>query len=153
MSMTLSGTDGINSPAGVKFNNVPAFSATMTANQTVTTSTYTKVTFNSKDFDTNNNYDAATNYRFTPTVAGYYQVNAAIYPNTTVTAINCSIYKNGANFKTVGGTSVSASVSTLMYMNGSTDYIECYGYLVGTTPAILSTSTVSYFQATLVRAA
>jgi hypothetical protein len=130
----------------------PAFSAVMSANQTVTTSTYTKVNFNTEDFDTNSNYDT-TNYRFTPTVAGYYQVTACIYPSTTISAINCAIYKNGANVKTFGGTTVSALVSALIYFNGSTDYVECYGYLVGTTPAILSTATVSYFQATLVRSA
>ncbi len=133
--------------------NQPAFSATMSANQTVTTSTYTKVVFNTEEFDTNNNYDSTTNYRFTPTVAGYYQVIACIYPATAVTAINCAIYKNGNNFKVFGGTTVSSSVSSLIYFNGSTDYIECYAFLVGATPSILSTSSLSYFNACLVRAA
>lgn len=128
----------------------PAFSATMSANQSVTSSTYTKVAFNTEDFDTNSNYDTTT-YRFTPTVAGYYQIIGSIYPNTVVTTINSAIYKNGSNFKTFSGTTYSASVSALIYFNGSTDYIELYGYLAGTSPAISNISTVSYFSGYLVR--
>jgi hypothetical protein len=132
--------------------NGPAFSATMSANQSVTSSTYTKVVFNTEDFDTNSNYDTTT-YRFTPTVAGYYQITGSVYPNTTITAINSAIYKNGSNFKAFSGTTSSASVSALIYFNGSTDYVELYGYLTGTSPVILNTSTVSYFSGCLVRAA
>ena len=138
----------------------PAFSVTMSANQSVTTSTYTQVQFNTEDFDTASCYNntgatvgSIPAYSFLPNVAGYYQVSAAIFPNTTVTALNCAIYKNGTIFKTNGGTTTSAELSVLIYLNGSTDYISVFGYLVGTTPAILSTSTVSYFTAAFVRAA
>ena len=55
--------------------NTPAFLATLSADQSISNSTLTKVQFNTEVFDTNSNYDNATNYRFTPTVAGYYQLN------------------------------------------------------------------------------
>ena len=145
-TQTLPAADGVTMVSG----NMPAFSATMSSNQTVTTSTYTKVVFNTEEFDTNSNFASST---FTPTVAGYYQVIACIYPATAVTAINCAIFKNGSIFKVFGGTTVSSSVSSLIYFNGSTDYIECYAFLVGATPSILSTSSLSYFNACLVRAA
>ena len=59
------------------FGNQPAFSVYLSSNQTgVTNSTSTKIQFNTKVFDTNSNFDSSTNYRFTPTVAGYYQLNA-----------------------------------------------------------------------------
>jgi len=132
--------------------DAPAFSAYMNANQTVTANTFTKVTFNTKVFDTNSNFDTST-YRFTPTVAGYYQLNAAIYPNTVVTGIVVSIYKNGSAYCNYGGTTQSAMVSSVVYLNGSTDYVECYGYLTGTTPTILSTSYISFFNGALVRGA
>jgi len=52
--------------------NMPAFSAYANTNQTTSASyVATKVQINTKEFDTNNNFDATTNYRFTPTVAGY----------------------------------------------------------------------------------
>jgi hypothetical protein len=138
----------------------PAFSATMSANQSVTASTYTQVQFSSEDFDTASRYNntGATvggipAYSFLPNVEGYYQISAAVYPNTTVTGINCAIYKNNSIFRVNGGTTVSSELSVLIYLNGSTDYISIFGFLVGTTPAINGGSTVSYFTAAMVRAA
>jgi hypothetical protein len=112
---------------------VPAFSATGTTVST-TTATYTKLPFNSKVFDTNNNYDSTTNYRFTPTVAGYYQINITcqFYPAAS-NAGNCNIYKNGS-LVTASSCLLNISVypqvttSALVYCNGSTDYIEGYAY-------------------------
>jgi hypothetical protein len=43
--------------------------------QSITNSTFTKVTFNTELYDTNNNFASST---FTPTVAGYYQISGGI---------------------------------------------------------------------------
>jgi hypothetical protein len=141
--------------------NGPAFSAYRgTSTQSVSATTYTKIQFNVEEFDTNNNYDNTTNYRFTPTVAGYYQVNCLMY-STTGSAANFYgyIYKNGAIFKASqtmptggGGTSAGMFASALIYMNGSTDYIEGYLY-VSQAATVLNDAAYNYFQASLVRAA
>ena len=61
--------------AGVSGNG-PAFSANRaTSNQTVTSAALTKVQLNAETFDTDNAFDSTTNYRFQPTVAGYYPVS------------------------------------------------------------------------------
>lgn len=134
--------------------NMPAFSAIMSANQTITSSTFTKVQFNTEDFDTNSNYDT-TNYRFTPTVAGYYQFNASIYPNTSVTFTEASLYKNGSLFKRGFSSSNNGigQLSVLIYLNGTTDYVECYANIAGTTPAISNSNPLTWFTGALVRAA
>ena len=132
--------------------NMPAFSAYLLADQSMTANTFTKVTINTKEFDTNSNFNTST-YRFTPTVAGYYEVNSAVYPASTVTGIYCGIYKNGSAFKAAWGTTASAAVSVLIYMNGSTDYLELYTYLQGATPSLLGNSNLTFFQACLVRSA
>lgn len=133
----------------------PAFSAYPSGNQSITASTFTKVQYNTEEFDTNSNYDSATNYRFTPTVAGYYSFTAAISVGTSVTRAIISFYKNGSAFKqfdmnyavnNYGG-------AALIYLNGSTDYVELYAYLVGTTPSLGTGPTSAFFQASLVRAA
>jgi len=138
----------------------PAFSAARTTSQSVSATTYTKIQFATEEFDTNNNYDNSTNYRFTPTVAGYYQVNCLIY-STTGSAANFYgyIYKNGSAFKASqtmptggGGTSAGMLTSALIYMNGSTDYIEGYLY-VSVAATLLGDAAYNYFQASLVRAA
>ena len=139
--------------------NGPAFSAYTGASQTVTASTYTKVACNTEEFDTNSNFDSATNYRFTPTVAGYYQVTGQIsYVSSVLTRAIIVIYKNGSAFKFGNDASVqvnSLNVTALVYFNGSTDYVELYGWMSGTGTLSFqaTTSTNSYFQAAMVRSA
>jgi hypothetical protein len=135
----------------------PTFAATMSTTQTITTSTFTKVNFNTESWDTNSNYDTST-YRFTPTVAGYYQVNCSIDSgaSTSATRVLPAIYKNGSGYRYGGnlGTSASNSFSSIcsaiVYMNGSTDYIECYGYIIATT-AIISPGGGTWFDACFLR--
>ena len=111
----------------------PTFSAYATTNQTISSSTFTKIVLNAKDFDTNSNFDATTNYRFTPTVAGYYQIDASVFYNSSaVSGLGyLAIYKNGSNYKVSAGfynTSgyLPLTISSVVYCNGSTDYIELY---------------------------
>lgn len=146
----------------VKISNVPnapAFSATRTSsNQSVTSATWTKVQCQTEEFDTASAYDNATNFRFTPQVAGYYQVSGNVYfTGTALTNSGVQIYKNGSSFKlgttipVPANTETGSSVSALIQMNGSTDYVELYGFTAGTSPAVLAGPT--YFQACLVRPA
>src|SRR5210317_1842477 len=51
----------------------PAFQAKMSGNQSISDNVYTKVEFDTEDYDTNSMYDTST-YRFTPTTAGKYYV-------------------------------------------------------------------------------
>ena len=149
-------------PTGVSFTNAstaaPAFSAYQSSAQTLSSGTWTKIIFQTEEFDTNNNFDSTTNYRFTPTVAGYYQVNGAVCIGSTNTGGAISIYKNGGNFKQGFSSASTATViqgwiaSALIYFNGSTDYVELYQYItVG--QALSATAQVTYFQASLVRSA
>jgi hypothetical protein len=141
--------------------NAPAFSAYRSStNQSITSGAWAKVQCQTEEFDTASAYDNATNYRFTPQVAGYYQVTGNVYfTGTGLTSVGVQIYKNGSAFKlgtSIAGTSNSeagASVSALIYLNGSTDYVELYGLTVGTSPAVYAGQNLSYFQASLVRPA
>lgn len=137
----------------------PAFSAYNSGAQTVASSTWTKLQCNTEIFDTNNNFDATTNYRLTPTVAGYYFVNGAFYTAVAIGQPISGIYKNGSLYQMAacGATNqgVVIPVSSLIYCNGSTDYVEFYMYqnsgssfnTIGNRPDI------NYFQASLVRGA
>jgi hypothetical protein len=133
----------------------PAFSAYVNIAQTITTNVFTKIQFNTEEFDTNSNYDNVTNYRFTPTVAGYYQVQVSLFPGTITSQSAIAIYKNGANFKAanIAAATVSVVATALIYMNGTTDYLEGFAYLVGTTPSVAANQSYSYFQASMARSA
>ena len=151
--------NGVNLPMG---GVAPAFSAYSNASQSITSGVVTKVSINTKIFDTNNNFDNATNYRFTPTVAGYYQVNAVVrVAGTAITSAWAGIYKNGSlyargnEFNQTIGTS-QLVVSNLIYLNGSTDYIELYGIVSATSGQSFdyaNTTATSFFSACLVRGA
>lgn len=114
----------------------PAFSAYLSANQNISNFTSTKIALNTEIFDTANAFDSTTNYRFTPQVAGYYQVNLSTgIGGTSVVRAFCSIYKNGSEY--CRGTDINSLlygvvVSSLIYLNGSTDYIEFYGFISAT---------------------
>jgi hypothetical protein len=147
-------SSGVNAGIQVAANAAPAFSAYQSSAQTLSSSTFTKIQFQTKEFDTNSNFDNVTNYRFTPTVAGYYQISGGFQVSSSATPVRLAIYKNGSVFKYLGITDSSSLSgiysSALIYLNGSTDYIELYGY-VGTGQALLSNSTSTYFQASMVR--
>lgn len=135
----------------------PAFSAFRSSQQTVSNSTWTKIQFDSEEFDTASCYDNITNYRFTPNVAGYYQCNWMIqFDNTVGTLILTVLYKNGLAAKrgdAITGGSYSAGGSALVYLNGSTDYVEAYIYQASGGNRATDIGASTFFQATLVRAA
>ena len=132
----------------------PAFHANAGGAQTVTSGTNTLVTL-VEDFDTNSNF--ASN-RFTPTVAGYYQINAVTWATagTSMTYTGALIYKNGTQYSLGYGaawssTGASGSVSDIVYLNGSTDYVELYIRVSGT--GTLTVSNNTSFSGCLIRGA
>ena len=140
----------------------PAFSAYQSSAQSLASGSLVKLNFQTKEFDTANAYDNVTNFRFQPLVAGYYQVNGAVNIAYSAAVYNafCSIYKNGTQFKTgsigagASGVQAGGAVSALVFLNGSTDYVEIYGYhSAGSAQNTSNTAQNTYFQASLVRAA
>lgn len=140
--------------------NGPAFSAYNSSSTTLNTTTWTKIALQTKVFDTNSNFDSTTNYRFTPTVAGYYQLNGAVSTNNSAGSLLCAIYKNGSQLykgqivpaNSALGTNVN--VSGVAYFNGSTDYVELYGYQSnGSAQTTYANSYDTYFNGSMVRSA
>lgn len=138
--------------------NMPAFSASATSNQSISAATFTKVNFGTEQFDTNSNFASS---RFTPTVAGYYQVNTSINfgGGSTVTYGIVSFYKNGGEYNRLIAiqctSNLSIGGSSLIYLNGTTDYLEVYAYSgqSGTQLYGDAGTAFTYFQGSLVRTA
>ena len=124
--------------------------------QTAANGVSTKVRFNSEIVDTNNEFSTTT-YRFTPTVAGYYQLNFRVTISNTVGAAYVRLFRNGSLFKDSiygAGYVGAAGGSALVYANGSTDYYEIYIYNgTGTEINLAADSGQSEFSGFLVRAA
>lgn len=141
--------------------NGPAFSAYQSSAQSIAHNTFTKVQFQTENFDTNSNFDNSTNYRFTPTVAGYYYVSELVCFNSLSQNSFSQILKNGssvANSPTgipwAGISNSQTSASVLVYMNGSTDYLEVWAYQASGGALNLITGTnITAFSAFLARSA
>jgi len=140
-----------------------AFSAYLpTANQNVSSSVTTKVTLSAEEFDVNNKFDATTNYRFQPTVAGYYSINGTTScqaNGTSLTGATSALYKNGVAHKAgayyVGPaiTAFRSPVSSLVYLNGTTDYIELFVNIIGTSPYLNFGANQTYLSGSLIQKA
>jgi len=137
--------------------NMPAFSAYSASGTAMTNGVYVKVTFDTERFDTNSNFASS---RFTPTVAGYYQINSHLVYITTssVSHVVLALYKNGAaetytNFVTDTTNGSSINLSYIISMNGSTDYIEMFLYMAGAGTLSTQGGPQTTFNGCLVRAA
>jgi hypothetical protein len=148
-----------------KITAVPTFSAIRTggsgSNVSVPANTWTKIPFNGFDFDTNNIVNTTTGLVL-PTVAGYYSVTIAAYINYSSSAMNrigLRLYKNGTTFKgdvTTGTTAYYGmwSVNSIVYCNGTTDYLEMYAFQATSSDCtVLASGTYTYMSGSLVRAA
>jgi len=138
--------------------NGPAFSVYRSGTQSVSSGVFTKVQFNVKDWDTANCFDATTNYRFTPNVAGYYQISASVAWGFTSNVSLPGLYKNGSiwkygNLQPATGSGCTGNLTALVYLNGSTDYIELFVYQNNGTNNLATNSAETYFQGFLARAA
>jgi hypothetical protein len=128
--LTVSGGTAVwSTPAGGSTG--PSFSAVSNNTQSISAATNTKVTLQVENWDTAGNFASS---RFTPTTAGYYQINAGVsYEVGSNNTVRVNIYKNGSQF----GLGFSAGFSlanpgpqyvNIVYLNGSTDYVELYAW-------------------------
>ena len=136
------GTSGetVSFASGVTGLNYPAFEAILSSSQATTDATHTKIQFDTEIFDTDNCYDNTTNYRFTPTVAGkyYVYVKAEIdfAANQQGNQSQARIYKNGSAYSMAVIQATSNAIGrfvtvfnhAIVDFNGTTDYVEGYGY-------------------------
>jgi len=121
--------------AGVAGNG-PSFSAYLNASFTISSATHTKLQFETEEWDTASCYDTST-YRFTPNVAGYYMIGGHFQPQASYTTGTTQVYKNGSAYRVLHWNQHASSVAspapvggqTLVYMNGTNDYVELYGFM------------------------
>jgi hypothetical protein len=142
----------------------PAFSVfpNSSVTQTITSGSQQKVLFQQEEFDTDNCYASS---RFTPTVAGYYQLNATVRISGTMGTGESMliIWKNGSEWKrgwNASGTEVGASffamqVSSLVYANGTGDFFEIYIQQGsgGNRDITVAGGNITYFNGCMVRGA
>jgi hypothetical protein len=125
-------------------------------NQTgATAGAYNKVQLNNEVTDVNSWFDSVTNFRYTPTTAGTFLVFGSVSINSGATGESpaVSIRKNGGDvlegpfISTVGNTVVVVVAAVgLIDLNGTTDYIELWGYLPSGVTVINGTASRTYLS-------
>jgi len=103
----------------------------------------TKVAFDTKTYDNDTIADVSVNRRITPTRKGYYLVEAQMTVGSFAGAsvALCTITKNGGTQHAQGtisnnGTAATSRASTIIFFNGSTDYVEVFGLVTGGSTAL-----------------
>lgn len=116
-----------------------SFCAHKSATQAMTQNIFVKITCNTENWDTAGTYDNATNFRHQPTTAGKYKYVGQVAISTMLDGnkIIAELRKNGTsiadNINVLGGgpSDGYAQVMVVVDMNGSSDYVELYGFTNG----------------------
>lgn len=164
-AMTVSAA-GITTFASQPVVPVPAFRARAGTSQSVTNDTATLINLTVEDFDTHSWFDNVTDYKFNPQTAGYYFLRGFLWSSAnSQSGAAVYLYKNGATYDfnitrgILTNVGIGVQVTSTVYMNGSTDYVQLYGLVSGTNThtfqvnAGLETWATSKFEGFLVRAA
>ena len=124
-------------------DNTPAFLAFRSSDQgNVSDNTWTKVSFNSEKFDTDNTYDTGSGKKFTPGVAGKYKLFAQVggygQSGGIANTMAIRIYKNGTDEvetrRSFDGAEIAENATTAITVeaildSNTTDYFEVYWYI------------------------
>jgi hypothetical protein len=126
--------------------NTPFFQARKITTQSVAQNVATVVLFDSEDFDDDGVYDPATG-KFEPSEAAYYYIFSQIAFATSGGNEQIQIYKNGTTvlqWSQFDGASTenhkAQQVQNIVYLNGTTDYVQIRGTNSKSGGADLSTS-------------
>jgi hypothetical protein len=123
---------------GSFLTNPPVFQAYQSSAQSIANGALTAMGLNTTAVDTYSGHSNVTNNsRYTPTAPGYYLCLGQIGYAANGTANRLGVfYKNGASvplgqigvFTPTSGNNAVTPASTLIQCNGTTDYIELFGY-------------------------
>lgn len=133
------------------------FQAKTAADQSLTSGTLTHVSL-TEMYDQDGWVSSPSGLRYTPQIAGYYQFVANLWMSASanITEHSAFFYKNGVNtylgaqLREALGSGKIVSISAVIYLNGTTDYVELFAAVTGTSPQLLAAAT--YFSGSLLKA-
>ena len=150
-------TDGAGGTSWVDTqNNISIVRTNLSANQSLGTSGWQKLSFNTVVFDTKSEFNT-TNNRFVALKAGYYEINAGYHTfnQSDTNYYGIAVYKNGVEYQETsahhyGINLISRIINCVIYLNAS-DYIEIYAHNINSGTTIDSFSGKTYFEIKQIR--
>ena len=133
----------VSSGGAITLPNQPTFSVIKNANQTITNGQYTKCTWDVESWDVGGGFDLANN-KYQPNESGYYSITANLrYDGSSNSTRGIMVlYKNGSPYKRLadhqgtGNEAFNLNGNCLVYLNGSSDYLEVWIYIAASTAVI-----------------
>lgn len=139
-------------------SNLSVMRANLTANQSLNTSGWQKITFNTvpAGYDTNSEFNTTTN-RFVATKDGFYEVNAGFHTNgqSNTQFYSIGVYKNGSLYQQTSANHytnglVSRATNCVIKLNAG-DYVEIFAENYQSGVAIDGFSGKTYFEVKQIR--
>tara|TARA_Y100001937_G_scaffold124751_1_gene190082 strand:+ start:560 stop:1354 length:795 start_codon:yes stop_codon:yes gene_type:complete len=133
--------------------NYPAFFARLSSDQSLSANTVVKIQFDTEDYDTDNNYDNSTNYRFTVSKAGIYFIYSNVVLSNSFGERAIATFKvNGTDtgrmeeFSNISGAdpNLYSAFSKNLSVN---DYVEVFVSAQGSGATARSQNFETYFGA------
>ena len=152
-------TDGSGNLAFAGYAEPPSFKAYLGSQQILANNTNTAMVMDTEVFDSNSFFNTS-DYKFTPTIAGYYFIHASLeHSQSTLNYLTAThIYKNGslalrgAQWNDGSNSNLNHAISGILAFNGSSDYAQVYAYQnSGGNITIYAGSGTSYFEAFYLR--
>jgi hypothetical protein len=119
-----------------------------------TAATFNKIQFTTEVVDSQNWFDNVTNFRFQPTESGYYFFSLFVRAAGNAESPQAQIRKIGSaaltgTYSPAGmgvGAACHTTASGIIFLNGSTDYVEAFVYLPATITTINSAVPEVHFE-------
>lgn len=151
-AITSAKISGIDKSLTTTDSNPYKFRVRRTSALTLGGGAFQKITFNTEDYDTNNNYDNVTNFRYTAPVSGFYHFSGGLEVQV-VGALLIILYKNGLAYHR-GSRSGNAGIQAVIFSDSvqvaAGDYFEMYTFYDGTNAIdVNSADTQPYFAGEL----
>ena len=134
---------------------VGSFSAYQSSNQSMPATTFTKVLFQTEEYDVSGWYDTSTS-RFTPQLEGVYSFVAQWTSQSAMAngQWQVHLYLNGTTYRAAvmspqnTGTDNTVAIIASIRLNGTTDYVEVIGYNpTGSAVTTRASGRETFFQA------
>jgi hypothetical protein len=151
-AITSAKISGIDKSLTTTDSNPYKFQVGRTAAYNFVATTLTKFPFDTERFDTNNNFDSTTNFRYTAPVDGYYFMHGRLGNIGASMRFIVLAYKNGTEYLRGGDMTAAtpASVFAGVMQMTATDYAEMWYYSGALTAAEVTSAYIQSFGGFLV---
>ena len=143
----------------LSIREMPVFRVVMSTNMTLTSTVATTVEYDSAIFNSHPDWFNFSTHRYTPQIAGYYQISYNVsMTGSSITSFYSLLVTQDSTVAQIRWIGAAGAVdlfrhsgSDLIYFNGTTDYVEHQVNYIGTSATLTAGDSTTYMTGFLVR--